>query len=85
MLGDWYPLNTVPSVASLCLTEKLGDDRKYVCVRRLGEGREILKFSISGCMILKQVTENLNGKLVNDDLLCKEVPPDRLDHKLFRS
>lgn len=84
MLGDWYPVNTVPSVASLRLTEKLGDVRNYVCVRRLGEGRKILKFSINGCMILKQVTEHVNSKLVHDDLLCTEVPPNRLDHIFYR-
>ena len=26
-------------------------------------------------MILTQVTEHLNSKLVNDDLFCREVPP----------
>ena len=31
---------------------KKSDNRKYVCVCRFGEGRDMLKYSINGCMIL---------------------------------
>ena len=47
--GRWVPCEHKGT--SLRLRKK-SDNRKYVCVCRFGEGRDMLKYSINGCMIL---------------------------------